>query len=64
MAELRPAIEKARAHDPPAPLLRGDELGLPPGPEIGRLLSLIAEERAAGTITTREEALELVRRAR
>jgi Poly A polymerase head domain len=64
MAELRPAIENARANDPPTPLLRGDELGLPPGPEIGRLLSLIAEERAAGTITTREEALELVRRAR
>jgi Poly A polymerase head domain len=61
MAELRPAIEEARAHDPPAPLLRGDELGLPPGPEIGRLLRLIAEERAAGTITTKEDALELVR---
>jgi hypothetical protein len=26
------------------------------------MLELIAEERAAGTITTREEALELVRR--
>ena len=61
VGELVPAIEEARAHDPPAPLLRGDELGLPPGPEIGRLLSLIAEERAAGTITTKEEALELVR---
>jgi hypothetical protein len=35
---------------------------VPPGPEIGRLLELIAEERAAGTISTREEALELVRR--
>ena len=35
---------------------------MPPGPEIGRLLELIAEERAAGTISTREEALELVRR--
>jgi hypothetical protein len=44
------------------PLLRGDELGVPPGPEIGGLLELIAEERAAGTISTREEALELVRR--
>ncbi len=62
LPELRPAIEQARAADPAAPLLRGDELGLSPGPEIGRLLELIAEERAAGTITTREEALELVRR--
>lgn len=59
--ELAPAVERARASDPPEPLLRGDELGLPPGPEIGRLLERIAEERAAGTITTREEALELVR---
>ena len=42
--------------------MRGDELGLPPGPEIGRLLELIEEERAAGTISTRAEALELVRR--
>jgi hypothetical protein len=60
--DLERVIEQARANDPPAPLLRGDELGLPPGPEIGRWLERIAEERAAGTISTREEALELVRR--
>jgi tRNA nucleotidyltransferase/poly(A) polymerase len=60
--ELKRAIEEARSKDPAGPLLRGDELGLPPGPEIGRLLALVEEERAAGTITTREEALELVRR--
>jgi hypothetical protein len=36
---------------------------MPPGPEIGRLLELVAEERAAGTISTREEALELVRKS-
>jgi tRNA nucleotidyltransferase/poly(A) polymerase len=59
---LERAIEEARRRDPPEPLLRGDELGLPPGPEIGRLLALVEEERAAGTISTREEALELVRR--
>jgi Poly A polymerase head domain len=62
LAELVPVIEEARANDPEEPLLRGDELGLPPGPEIGRLLDLIAEERAAGTLSTKEEALELVRR--
>jgi hypothetical protein len=62
LTELAPAIEEARATDPPEPLLRGYELGLPPGPEIGRLLELIAEERAAGTISTKEEALDLVRR--
>ena len=60
--DLGDALEASRAADPSAPLLRGDELGLSPGPEVGKLLELIAEERAAGTITTREEALELVRR--
>jgi tRNA nucleotidyltransferase/poly(A) polymerase len=60
--ELARAIEEARSRDPAEPLLRGDELGLAPSPEIGRLLALVEEERAAGTISTREEALELVRR--
>jgi tRNA nucleotidyltransferase/poly(A) polymerase len=60
--ELAGVVEDARASDPEEPLLRGDELGLPPGPEIGRLLDLVEEERAAGEISTREEALELVRR--
>ena len=61
-SELAPEVESARAADPDAPLLRGDELGLPPGPEVGRILALVAEERAVGTISTREEALELARR--
>ena len=60
--DLVRVIEEARAKDPAAPLLRGDELGLPPGPEIGDWLERIAEERAAGTISTSEEALDLVRR--
>jgi len=60
--ELQAAVETARAADPPEPLVRGDELGLPPGPEIGRLLDAIDEERAAGTIATKEEALEFARR--
>jgi tRNA nucleotidyltransferase/poly(A) polymerase len=59
---LAPEVEASRAKDPPEPLLRGDELGLPPGPEIGRLLAEIAEEQAAGTIATKEEALEYARR--
>jgi hypothetical protein len=63
-AELASAVEAARAAEPDHPLVRGDELGLEPGPEIGRLLDLIEEERAAGTIATREEALELVQRER
>ena len=58
----RAAIEGARSSEPAEPLLRGDELGLPPGPEIGRLLAEIEEERAAGTISTKEEALDYARR--
>jgi hypothetical protein len=58
------AVRESRQAEPAEPLLRGDELGLAPGPEVGRLLELVDEERAAGTIRTREEALELVRRHR
>jgi tRNA nucleotidyltransferase/poly(A) polymerase len=63
-SDLAEAVQDARAREPAEPLLRGDELGVPAGPEIGRLLDLVAEERAAGTIATRAEALELVRRER
>lgn len=59
--ELVGVVEAARRADPPSPLVRGDELGLPPGPVIGRILDAIDEERAAGTISTREEALALAR---
>ena len=60
--ELARAVEQSRAADPEAPLLRGDELGLPPGPDVGRVLEAVEEERAVGTIRTREEALEFARR--
>jgi hypothetical protein len=60
--DLADALAESRAADPDEPLLRGDELGLREGPEIGALLELIAEERAAGMISSREEALDLVRR--
>ena len=59
--ELSGVVEAARAADPAEPLVRGDELGLEPGPAIGRILAAIAEERAAGTVSTREEALALAR---
>ena len=59
--ELVGVVEAARREDPSAPLVRGDELGLDPGPAIGRILGAIEEERAAGTISTREEALALAR---
>src|SRR5919197_955544 len=60
--ELEGAVLEARSSEPKKPLVRGGELGIPPGPEVGRLLDEIAEERAAGTITTKEEALEYARR--
>jgi len=59
--EYADAVRLARETEPDEPLLRGDQLGLASNPLIGELLDLIAEERAAGTISTREEALELVR---
>jgi tRNA nucleotidyltransferase/poly(A) polymerase len=59
---LARAVAAARTKDPEEPLVRGDELGLPPGPHIGRILERIEEERAAGTIATREEAIDLARR--
>ncbi|HYY33296.1 MAG TPA: hypothetical protein VE693_06885 [Gaiellaceae bacterium] len=63
--DLYEAVRVARASDPSEPLLRGEDilaLGVRPGPEVGRLLDLVAEERAAGTVSTREEALELAQR--
>jgi tRNA nucleotidyltransferase/poly(A) polymerase len=59
--ELARLVEAARLAEPTEPLVRGDELGLPPGPEIGRILAAIDEERAAGTISTRDEALAFAR---
>ncbi len=49
----------------PAPLVRGDELagelGIAPGPELGRLLEELAEARFAGAVTSREEAVSFAR---
>jgi putative nucleotidyltransferase with HDIG domain len=52
------------ARDTREPLLRGDEIAQAAdvsGPEISRLVGLLAEEQAAGGVTTREEALAFVR---
>jgi poly(A) polymerase len=61
---LGPALAR-RSASARAPLLRGDELarelGLPHGPELGELLAQLEEDRFAGEIRTREDA---VRRAR
>lgn len=46
-------------------LLNGEDLlamGLPPGPEVGRILEAVHDRILAGEIATREEALDLARR--
>src|SRR5436190_6264840 len=60
--EFEEAVIRAGASEPKKPLVRGGELGIRPGPEVGRLLEEIEEERAAGTIKSKEEALEYARR--
>ncbi len=62
--DLYDAVLAARAAQPIQPLLRGEDvlaLGVEPGPLVGELLDLVAEERAVGAISTRDEALALVR---
>lgn len=62
-------LERVRALDvaerPPEPLLRGRDvlaLGVPPGPEIGRILRAVYERQLDGAVTTPEEAREEARR--
>jgi poly(A) polymerase len=65
-AELMHAALDWREHGPPPVPVRGDdlarELGIVPGPELGRLLALLAEAAYAGEIENREQAVELARR--
>ena len=50
---------------PPEPLIRGDELarelGIVPGPRLGELLAQLEEDRYAGEVRTRAEAVERAR---
>jgi poly(A) polymerase len=66
--ELMEAALDWREQGRPAPLVRGDELaaelGIEPGPELGRLLAELEEATYAGEVTTREEALGFARRLR
>ena len=61
--ELMHAALDWREHGPPPVPLRGDELaaelGVEPGPELGRLLAELAEAVYAGEIDTREQAVEM-----
>ncbi|MFN2615985.1 MAG: CCA tRNA nucleotidyltransferase [Thermoleophilaceae bacterium] len=66
--ELMAAALEWRAAGPPRPPLRGDELasdlGLEPGPELGRLLACLEEAAFTGEAGTREQAVQLARRLR
>ncbi len=61
-------IERARTlgveHAPPRPLLMGRhllQLGMKPGPDMGRLLRAVYELQLDGKVTTLEEALQAAR---
>ena len=66
--ELMDAALDWRESGPPKAPVRGDdlarELGIEPGPELGRLLAELEEAAYAGEATTREDAVELARRLR
>jgi len=58
---LRGWEETSRAGAEAPPLVRGEDVmarfGIPPGPEVGRLLERAREAQGLGLVTTREEAL-------
>ena len=66
--ELMRAALDWREHGPPHVPIRGDELarelGIRPGPELGRLLAALEEAAYAGEATTRDEAIAVARRLR
>src|ERR1700757_347559 len=62
---LRKREEFANEPIIPPPLLRGDDLialGFKPGPEFGEILEAVETRQLEGTLRTREEALEWVKR--
>ncbi|MEJ7892276.1 MAG: CCA tRNA nucleotidyltransferase [Solirubrobacteraceae bacterium] len=65
LARARGLLDYAFAPAPAEPLVRGDdlarELGLKPGPQLGELLAQLEEDRFAGDISTREQALARAR---
>jgi putative nucleotidyltransferase with HDIG domain len=67
LALARRMLDEAFAYvAPEEPLIRGDELaralGVAPGPQLGELLAELEEDRFAGEVTTRAEAIEAARR--
>jgi tRNA nucleotidyltransferase/poly(A) polymerase len=66
--ELMAAALEWRASGPPKPAVRGDQLAraldMEPGPELGALLTELAEAKYTGEATTPDEAVALARRLR
>jgi putative nucleotidyltransferase with HDIG domain len=66
--ELMRAALRWRSDGPPRAPLRGDELahelGMQPGPDLGRLLAELEEASYAGEVTSPDQALEYARRLR
>jgi poly(A) polymerase len=66
--ELMRAALRWRSEGPPRPPLRGnelaEELGIEPGPDLGRILGEIEEASYAGEVTTADQAVEYARRLR
>jgi poly(A) polymerase len=66
--ELMTAALDWREHGPPRAPVRGDELaeelGIEPGPELGRLLGELEQAVYVGGVSTREQAIALARRLR
>lgn len=63
--EVLPAALDWREQGPPRPPVRGDELaaelGIEPGPRLGRLLAGLEEACFTGEVRTREQAIERAR---
>jgi hypothetical protein len=55
-----------RRSGPPTPPIRGDELaaelGIEPGPDVGRVLSEIEAAQFTGEVASRDDAIALARR--
>lgn len=66
--DLMSAALRWRREGPPRPPLRGNELanelGIEPGPDLGRLLGEIEEASYAGEVTSADQAVEYARRLR
>ena len=66
--ELMPAALEWRRRGPPPVPVRGDELaeelGIEPGPELGRLLAQLSEAVYAGEAADRQQAMDLARTLR